>query len=202
MPDEQKQHTEAGEYTQQPVELSGPQQRLYEALADYSDSLAARYRGAIHVLESSVIPDRFAMAAHNLRELMDGLPEVINVPKRGGFRLKPAVNKLDEKWDATKNNSDSFNGEEWEGEVDGHLQGYFEKMETVFDANNEYIPKQRERYAEMVRRIDPSSIQIPEQAQRRLFRDWKKIRWRSSMTFFSRCCIMVGKPTTRNSANM
>jgi len=160
---------------QGPIDLSGPQQRLFEALTDHGD-LAARYRGAIHVLESPPIPDRFAMAAHNLRELMDGLPEVINVPKKGGFSLKPEVNKLDKKWGAAKNNSECFDGEEWGGEIGPHLQGYFLEMESVFDANNKYNRKRRERYEEMVRQTDPSSTPISEQVERRLFKEWKDIR--------------------------
>lgn len=174
MPDQQDNPESAG-MTQGSISLSGPQQRLYEVLTDYGN-LAARYRGAIHILENAAIPDRFAMAAHNLRELMDGLPEVISVPKKGGFKLKPAVNELEEKWETTKNNSDSCDGEEWEGEIDGYLREYFVEMETVFEANNKYNPKQRERYALMVRKTDPSSTPISEQVERRLFNEWKDVK--------------------------
>jgi len=63
-------------------ELSGRQRSLYEALADKSDDLAAMYQGALQVLQAPSTVDRFAMAAHNLCEVMEKLPRYIDVPKK------------------------------------------------------------------------------------------------------------------------
>lgn len=61
------------------VGLSGLQLRFYEALVDQDGDLAAMYEGAIQVMETDYIADRFAMAAHNLRELLEKLPIYIDV---------------------------------------------------------------------------------------------------------------------------
>lgn len=171
----QQENPEVNHPEQGAIELSGPQQRLYEALTNYED-LATMYRGAVHLLKSPSISDRFAMAAHNLRELMDSLPEVINVPKKSDFNLKSGVNELNEQWNSAKRNSDSFDGQEWSGEIGSHLQIYFAKMEAVFSSNRKYNSKQRKKYADMVRQIDPSNTPISGQAERSLFNEWREIR--------------------------
>ena len=79
MSSEQSQHSGTGEKVQDEVGLSGPQLRFYEALADQDGDLAAMYEGAIQVMETAYIADRFSMAAHNLRELLEKLPIYIDV---------------------------------------------------------------------------------------------------------------------------
>jgi hypothetical protein len=79
MSNEQSQHSGTGEKAQDEVGLSGPQRRFYEALADQDGDLAAMYEGAIQVKEIAYIADRFSMAAHNLRELLEKLPIYIGV---------------------------------------------------------------------------------------------------------------------------
>lgn len=80
MANHQEQLPEVRERRQGLTELSERKRRLYEALADHNGDLAAMYKGAIQVLKQPYISDRFAMAAHNIRELVEKLPLYVDVP--------------------------------------------------------------------------------------------------------------------------
>lgn len=157
-------------------ELSGRQWSLYEALADKSDDLAAMYQGALQVLQSPSIVDRFAMAAHNLREVMEKLPRYIDVPKKESFNLKEAVFELEHQLEVVQENSECYDGEEWDGEIENSLSGFLESVELMFARNREYNPKKRERYEEMLGRLDPSTTSVSERKRERLFDEWKELR--------------------------
>lgn len=157
-------------------ELSGRQRSLYEALADKSDDLAAMYQGALQVLQSPSTVDRFAMAAHNLREVMEKLPRYIDVPKKESFNLKEAVFELEHQLEDVQEKSDSYDGEEWDGEIENSLSGFLESVELMFARNREHNPKKRERYEEMLGRLDPSATSVSERKRERLFDEWKELR--------------------------
>ena len=53
-----------------PLELSGQQRALYEALSGKDERLAGMYLGSLLVLRQIENPDLLALAAHGLRELM------------------------------------------------------------------------------------------------------------------------------------
>lgn len=157
-------------------ELSGRQRSLYEALADQSDDLAAMYQGALQVLQDPSTVDRFAMAAHNLREVMEKLPRYIDVPKKESFNLKEAVFELEHQLEDVQENSDCYDGEEWDGEIENSLSGFLESVELMCARNREHNPKKRERYEEMLGRLDPSATSVSERKRKRLFDEWKELR--------------------------
>lgn len=62
------------------VELSGRARQLWEALSDIDEQLGHMYLGALDVLQHSANPDRLALAAHGVRELIEKLPRYLDVP--------------------------------------------------------------------------------------------------------------------------
>ena len=64
-----------------PLELSGSQRALQNALARRSAVLETMYIGGLTVLRDEANPDRFALCAHSLRELIEKLPEHFSVPQ-------------------------------------------------------------------------------------------------------------------------
>ncbi len=82
--------------------LTGQQHALLVALDQKDPDVGMMYRGALHVLQSSN-PDRFALAAHAIRELMEKLPKYLDVPARGaasksGPSLTVKVRELKAQW--------------------------------------------------------------------------------------------------------
>jgi hypothetical protein len=62
------------------VELSGRARQLWEALSDIDEQLGHIYIGALDVLQHGANPDRVALAAHGIRELIEKLPRFLDVP--------------------------------------------------------------------------------------------------------------------------
>ena len=104
--------------------LSGQQQALLRALDKRSSRLASIYRGGLAVLGDTSNPDRFAQSAHSLRELMEKLPEFLDVPTGAQKeRLKAKARELENLYVRTRENTICFsvsNG--WDGGIDRHLR--------------------------------------------------------------------------------
>ncbi len=62
------------------VELSGRARQLWEALSDIDEQLGHMYLGALDVLQHGANPDRLALAAHGIRELIEKLPRFLDLP--------------------------------------------------------------------------------------------------------------------------
>jgi hypothetical protein len=62
------------------LELSGRARQLWQALSDIDDHLGHMYLGALDVLQHHGNPDRLALVAHGIRELIEKLPRVLDVP--------------------------------------------------------------------------------------------------------------------------
>ena len=60
--------------------LAGQQQALLTALIEKDPHLGVMYLGGLHVLRQEGNPDREALAAHAIRELMEKLPQFVDVP--------------------------------------------------------------------------------------------------------------------------
>lgn len=74
--------------------LTGQQRALYEALLDLGSAakdenprMAKMYFGAVLVLRQIGNPDRLALAAHGLRELMEKMPRFLDVYDRLRYML-------------------------------------------------------------------------------------------------------------------
>jgi hypothetical protein len=83
---------------------SGQQERLVHALQLKDGMLADMYLGALRVLSDDTNPDRFALAAHELRELMEKIPQWLDFPIRreeGRKSLKERVRDLCVQWNST-----------------------------------------------------------------------------------------------------
>ena len=62
--------------------LSGRQRELWEILGDQEAEkpLSDMYYSSLKVLEDKGNPSRYVQAAHTLRELMNNIPEILEVP--------------------------------------------------------------------------------------------------------------------------
>jgi hypothetical protein len=82
--------------------LSGQQQTLLIALNEKDPKAAKMYLGALHVFQQRANPDRLALAAHGLRELMEKLPKYVDIPARGQAKSQPTlyvkVRELADSW--------------------------------------------------------------------------------------------------------
>jgi len=73
--------------------LTPTQQELYKVLADQHVGIAVCYQAAIAIINDEVLPDRLALAAHALRELMEKLPNEAGAIDMGAD-LSTKINEL------------------------------------------------------------------------------------------------------------
>jgi hypothetical protein len=141
--------------------LSGQQQALYAALAEKERRLASMYHGALAVFGQHDNPDRLALAAHGLRELMEKLPRYLNLPTETQPRLAEKLRTLNQNWDRTVRKSKCHENGKWNGEIDKILQDILLEIGAFFAWVNEQVPKRKESTARILRTLDALGRALP-----------------------------------------
>jgi hypothetical protein len=159
-------------------EFTEQEERLHRTLAEKRQELAAIYLGALWVHRQVENPDRLALSAHNIRELMEKLPRYINVPVLGDPAqakpepLKPKIQDLSKGRKEARRKSASWSASGWSGTIDGDLASYLGLLDSVLDwFDSEHITR-REEATKLVRQIDAAGGSMPEFVKVRLVRDW------------------------------
>jgi hypothetical protein len=139
--------------------LGGQQQALLTALIELDPQLGVMYLGGLHVLHQDGNPDREALAAHAIRELMEKLPQFVDVPTREKVK-KPAslgvkVRELGDAWVSVSVEAMSA------ATVTMKLQKFHIKINEFFDWYEQGFVKRREQTAAALRSIDATGRSLP-----------------------------------------
>lgn len=156
------------------LSLSGQQRRLYDALMEEHEGLASMYLGGLLVLNSGDNPERFPLAAHAFRELMEKLPLYRDVPVKGRS-LGETVREFAGKAKQALVKSQIRRSTGWQGEIDRHLVNLLEETERFLDWYDKEQPSRSERMTNMIRKFDPYQRPLPGPISSRLTKAWK--RW-------------------------
>lgn len=159
----------------EPFQLDGPQRMLHEALIARSSDLGDIFFGALLTLGQKENPDRLAQAAHGMRELMEKLPNYLDLPIPKKLpSLKEKVRHLARRRDKALNNSSSRDGSAWRGEIDNHLQKFLIEADEFFEWFEEEHPTRKRRTVKMLRGLDPSALPLPEPLEESNIEQWNK----------------------------
>jgi hypothetical protein len=159
------------------VKLSEQQNVFYRALCEKSPSLGVMYLGALAVLTHKVDPDRLAQAAHSVRELMEKIPQYVEVPiPTHDVKLKPMVDQLLKGWKATTGKSQCWDGAEWAGSIDGHLSRFLKKLGAFFNSYAGLFPARRTEVVGLLRRLRGPGGYLPEGLERSNYEDWRRMK--------------------------
>jgi hypothetical protein len=135
---------------------------VYRALAEQSGQLAGWYVGACAVLMVSANPERLVQAAHSVRELMNNLHTISNVPVQvKGGRLGDKFDAMTEKWEKAKRNSAAFGEDGWSGEIDDVARRGFAAVDEAIAWQKENRPKRKELHRSTLRGLDVSARPLP-----------------------------------------
>lgn len=160
--------------------LAGQQLALYRTLASRSPQLAARYLGARIALANSTNPERLAQAAHSIRELIDDLHTISDLPATvdpgSGKKLGDAFQEMQTKWERGKKQSKSHADGEWKGEIDEPAKLAFRAVEAAIEFRREERPLRKETYRLAIRSIDVSERTLPGFIEEQFIELWDK--WR------------------------
>jgi hypothetical protein len=146
------------------LEMSARQRMIFTALDGKHARLASMYAGACHVLVSGN-PDHFALAAHNIRELIEKLPDHVDVPAAAASdklkqpstppSLKERVNALAQQWQSIDSRIENAT------EIDGRLKRFHRKLREFFESFERDFPTRVAQRTAALRKLDGSGRQLP-----------------------------------------
>lgn len=158
------------------LRLSGEQIALHKELADKNPVLARMYQGALYVLEQSENPDRFALAAHGLRELMEKLPRYLDIPKEANsVGMTAKVRDLYKCWCSARKRSSCHHDGKWSGRIDKGLQTFLKKTQEFFAWLEVDRPSRKQSVAKILRVLDPLRRALPAPIEKLRVDEWDGI---------------------------
>jgi len=121
------------------------------------------YRGGLAVLEDASNPDRFAQCAHSMRELMEKLPELLDVPTKAQKEsLKGKVREVADAYNGTLKRTSCFSATAgWDGSIDGHLRKLLARLGSFLEWFATHHPRRRDELHGVLVRLDGSGRQLP-----------------------------------------
>jgi hypothetical protein len=157
-------------------QFTGSQQQLYTSLIQKGQGLADLYEGALRVYWEARYPARLILAAHSLRELVNGLPKAFDLP----IPVDPAfitdqVNSLERRWNRAIQSTCHQNGE-WTGPIDVPLRKFLQKLHAFFEWLKTNRPKRSDVVIQMLRSTDPARIPLPETLEQQRMKAWQELR--------------------------
>src|SRR5262249_32405955 len=141
--------------------LSNHQKALARILDERNSQLQAIYLGSLRVLSDISNPDRYALGAHAFRELLDRLPEYIDLPIPGRASLMEKVQDLHRRGEALRKKP-PFCANGWAGPVDKVALRFFEQSEKFFDWFRRDRPSRKAAISGLLARLAPRRIPLPQ----------------------------------------
>jgi hypothetical protein len=158
------------------VELSGERLALYEALFRRSERIARMYLGALYALKDSVNPERLALAAHCVRELMEKVPEIVAVSTPAhSERLGDKVAQLEQAYQRLVSNS-KLKPPKWDGEMDGSVRHFLEEARAFFEWKKDHMPRRKQEIANTMRALDGPGRAIPSDLEKLAVEEWQDVQ--------------------------
>jgi len=155
------------------LKLSSRQRTLFESIAKRSQPLSQIYLGTLHVLADESNPDRLALAAHGLRELMDNLPRYLDLEiKVSNTRLGDKVSSLISAWDNTASKSTRRSTAGWAGEIDIPLKKFFSKFEEFYSWYKQQRPQRSVTIKRVLRTFDVMPVPLPTPLEELRVKEW------------------------------
>ena len=119
--------------------------------------LAVSFLGALTVYKNN-IPDKYAITAHCIREIIEKMPRILDVPDTE-FSLSSEIRNLEKKWNTILKNKDFrknsilFN--------DKNLFPFLKKLDVFFNRFSRSILTKKEQAVKLIRSLDSSKILLP-----------------------------------------
>jgi hypothetical protein len=158
------------------LQLTGNQQALYGALQVKATILATIYHGALSVLQDGGNPDRLALAAHGLRELMEKIPRYLDLPREEpSSNMTVQVRALQETWRDTVEKTICLSDRCWNGPIDTFLERFLQRVRDFFLWVDSARPPRRQAVTAALRKLDPLPHPLPEPIEKLRVKEWEFI---------------------------
>jgi hypothetical protein len=169
-----------------PSQLDPKQNKIWKAVFELDPDLAEIYRGALSVLSIDGQPDRMALSAHGIRELMEKIPKFLYVPiKANQESLKSKVNNLVSKLNqpvkecrigvASFESDDRPLTNENLTRREGHINKILLELQEFFTWFSNHYPRKRKEIGDLFQKMDQGYI-IPDRAHKERIQKWMETR--------------------------
>ncbi|HUU95597.1 MAG TPA: hypothetical protein VM487_07645 [Phycisphaerae bacterium] len=155
--------------------LTAQQRAVVGEVTRLDAQLANMYLGAIRILHDERNPDRFALAAHGLRELIEKIGERLGAPTAGGPSLTEKVRQLREKW-RSKSIPTVYDKQAPLPTSNRSLRDFLNSCEGFFGWFDESIPTRRERLGTFFAATDPAGRRLVRPIEELLVNQWLDVR--------------------------
>jgi hypothetical protein len=146
------------------LQLAATQQVLYDALLEKPGGLAELYRAAIAILNDATLPDRLAVAAHELRELLEKLPgEEVDL----GAGLNDRVKELEPLWKNASEEERTSGRDPWTGEVTRMLRRFLVAAQQFFEERTRIASTRADLLVRYLHKEDPAQVKLPKEVQQK-----------------------------------
>lgn len=156
----------------EPTERPPQRLRLLEALYGVDEGLGAMYEGATRMIDDPDFPDSLSLGAHAMRELMEKLPRVLDVPAGKDFSLSGRINEIEEIAKAARTNSSCATTNGWEGEIDAPAAKVLNEVEALIADRARDRLSRSEAARELMKHLEPGSIRRSEMLTRAETKAW------------------------------
>jgi len=134
------------------------------------------YSGAHFAMKDSLNPERFVLAAHAVRELIEKVPEIVAISTPAhSERLGAKVAELEQAYQRAVANS-KLKSPKWDGETDGPIREFLEKVNAFFEWKKEHMPRRRQEIASTMRALDGPGRVLPADLERLAVEEWLEIK--------------------------
>jgi hypothetical protein len=156
--------------------LTNEQSALFTVLLGRSERIAQMYLGGVIALKDDLDPEKLSKAAHEIRELMEKLSEIVDVEIRAlkesmGQKVAELEKEFVSMLSLTK-----LKPPTWEGAVDSPLKNCLEKIREFFDWKKGHQPKRRDEVRNVLRALDGPGRLLPADMERANVESWMETK--------------------------
>lgn len=153
--------------------LSARQLSFHAALRRRSERLAMWYVAAIQTLDSD-LPDRAALCAHAMRELMEKFPECAEIEISSTAQAANTVREIQEALGHVKKKSAAAEG--WTGNIDAQLREFLASLEKKIDDYHRKAMNRSEEARQAYRDLVPAGSTMPKRYEDQHVKRWLELK--------------------------
>lgn len=158
------------------VEQPPQRKRLHDALREVDQGLADMYDGATRMTDDIDFPDGLSLGSHAMRELMEKLPRVFDVPAGQNYSLRNRIDGLQRAFDRARNRSSCSGPDGWSGEIDRPVADLLQEIESVLaDRDRDWVSRGEAARA-LMEQLEPGPVRRGDHLAEDEVEEWKSCR--------------------------
>jgi hypothetical protein len=152
--------------------MTNEQSALFGLLHGRSERIARMYLSAVIATKDELDPEKLCKAAHQMRELMEKIPEIVDVEIRAlNERMGQKVAELETAFDSMLGRS-KLKPPKWDGQVDQPVQRCLEQLREFFDWKKNHQPRRRDETTRVLRALDGPGRLLPADMEKINVESW------------------------------